>query len=126
VAHPYRLSATDGRGVVGRATAHDRLNGKKVTADYGSVPADGATPEASEQLLYWLREQHDQKGPKFGFGVAQCGACTVLIDGVPVGTCPERERTSCRRQGRASSWEDGSPVARMSFAAVDATHHLAV
>jgi aerobic-type carbon monoxide dehydrogenase small subunit (CoxS/CutS family) len=70
-----------------------RLNGKKVTAAYGSVPADGATPEASEQLLYWLREQHDQRGPKFGCGVAQCGACTVLIDGAPVRSCTRQMHT---------------------------------
>jgi aerobic-type carbon monoxide dehydrogenase small subunit (CoxS/CutS family) len=63
---------------------------------YGNVPADGATPDASEQLLYWLREQHDQKGPKFGCGVAQCGACTVLIDELPM-----RELAYTARRHRA-------------------------
>jgi aerobic-type carbon monoxide dehydrogenase small subunit (CoxS/CutS family) len=70
-----------------------RLNGKKVTAEYGDVPAEGTTAEASEQLLYWLREQHGQRGPKFGCGVAQCGACTVLVDGVPVRSCTRQMHT---------------------------------
>jgi aerobic-type carbon monoxide dehydrogenase small subunit (CoxS/CutS family) len=70
-----------------------RLNGKKVTAEYGVVPAEGATPESSEQLLYWLREQHGQRGPKFGCGVAQCGSCTVLLDGVPERSCTRQMHT---------------------------------
>ena len=70
-----------------------RLNGKKVTAEYGHVPAQGATAEASEQLLYWLRERHGQRGPKFGCGVSQCGACTVLIDGEPVRSCTRQLHT---------------------------------
>jgi aerobic-type carbon monoxide dehydrogenase small subunit (CoxS/CutS family) len=70
-----------------------RLNGKKVTAEYGDVPAQGTTAEASEQLLYWLRERHGQRGPRFGCGVAQCGACTVLIDGVPVRSCTRQLHT---------------------------------
>jgi aerobic-type carbon monoxide dehydrogenase small subunit (CoxS/CutS family) len=70
-----------------------RLNGKKVTAEYGHVPAQGTTPEASEQLLYWLREQHGQRGAKFGCGVSQCGACTVLVDGEPVRSCVRQLHT---------------------------------
>ena len=54
------------------------LNGKKVTV---SVPDD------SQQFLYILREQLGQHGPKFGCGVAQCGACTVLVDGKVVRSC---------------------------------------
>jgi aerobic-type carbon monoxide dehydrogenase small subunit (CoxS/CutS family) len=68
-----------------------RLNGRLVAADYQSVGA-GDT-EASEQLLYWLREQHGQRGPKFGCGVSQCGACTVLVDGVPTRSCVRQLHT---------------------------------
>jgi isoquinoline 1-oxidoreductase alpha subunit len=44
--------------------------------------AEGDTP-----LLWVLREQLGLTGTKYGCGVAQCGACTVHIDGVPTRTC---------------------------------------
>ena len=38
-------------------------------------------------LLWVLRDELNLKGPKFGCGVAQCGACTVHIDGNPARAC---------------------------------------
>jgi len=46
------------------------------------VDADPATP-----LLYVLREDLGLNGAKFGCGLGQCGACTVLLDGKPVFSC---------------------------------------
>ena len=38
-------------------------------------------------LLYVLRNELDLQGPRFGCGLAQCGACTVHVDGGPVRSC---------------------------------------
>ena len=53
------------------------VNGKKV-----QVEADPATP-----LLYVLRDQLELNGAKFGCGLGQCGACTVMVDRQPVFSC---------------------------------------
>jgi nicotinate dehydrogenase subunit A len=54
-----------------------------------SVSVDDDT----EPLLYVLRNQLGLKGPKFGCGVAQCGCCTVLIDGVITRSCVTKMST---------------------------------
>jgi isoquinoline 1-oxidoreductase alpha subunit len=53
------------------------VNGVSRTAD-----VDGAMP-----LLWVLRDVLGLTGTKFGCGIAQCGACTVHIDGKPVRSC---------------------------------------
>lgn len=53
------------------------VNGKQV-----SVSADKDTP-----LLWVLRDELEFVGTKFGCGIAQCGACTVHIDGVATRSC---------------------------------------
>ena len=45
------------------------------------------TAEPDTPLLWVLREQLELTGTKYGCGVAQCGACTVHIDGVPTRSC---------------------------------------
>ena len=47
-----------------------------------SVDVDPDTP-----LLYVLRDNLELNGPKFGCGLAQCGSCSVLIDGKAVRSC---------------------------------------
>jgi aerobic-type carbon monoxide dehydrogenase small subunit (CoxS/CutS family) len=43
--------------------------------------------EPSTPLLYVLRNDLDLRGPRFGCGLSQCGACTVIIDGVAMRSC---------------------------------------
>jgi len=53
------------------------INGKAV-----SVTVDEDTP-----LLWVLRDELNLVGTKFGCGIAQCGACTVHLDGIAVRSC---------------------------------------
>ncbi len=53
------------------------LNGSRVSLDI-----DPQTP-----LLEALRNDLSLNGPKFGCGLAQCGACAVLLDGVSIRSC---------------------------------------
>jgi aerobic-type carbon monoxide dehydrogenase small subunit (CoxS/CutS family) len=47
-----------------------------------STEASGDTP-----LLYVLRDDLELRGPKFGCGLSQCGACSVLVDGNETRSC---------------------------------------
>lgn len=53
------------------------INGKTQVLD-----VDPATP-----LLWAIREQAGLTGTKYGCGIAQCGSCTVHVDGAPVRSC---------------------------------------
>lgn len=54
-----------------------KVNGKSAAVD---VPGD-------MPLLWVLRDVLDLKGTKFGCGIAECGACTVHLDGKPMRSC---------------------------------------
>ena len=54
----------------------------KVNGTTRAVDTDPTTP-----LLYVLRNDLDEHGPRFGCGLSQCGACTVIVDGSAVRSC---------------------------------------
>jgi nicotinate dehydrogenase subunit A len=58
-----------------------RLNGRSVSAD---------SWDPAQPLLYVLRNTFRLHGAKFGCGLGQCGACTVMIDGKAARSCQTR------------------------------------
>jgi len=72
-----------------------RVNGRAVTVD---------SWDPAQPLLYVLRNTIGLHGPKFGCGLGQCGACTVLIDGKAARSCSIPIRQA---QGRAITTIEG-------------------
>jgi aerobic-type carbon monoxide dehydrogenase small subunit (CoxS/CutS family) len=57
----------------------------RVNGETREIDVDPSTP-----LLYVLRNDLGLRGPRFGCGLGQCGACTVIVDGVAVRSCVTR------------------------------------
>ncbi len=78
--------------------------------------------EADTPLLWVLREQIGLTGTKYGCGIAQCGACTVHIDGEPVRSCV-RPLSSVSARDKVVTIEglsaDGSHPLQKAWAALD-------
>ncbi|MFI5230236.1 MAG: (2Fe-2S)-binding protein [Gemmatimonadales bacterium] len=80
-----------------------KVNGTAKTVD---VPGD-------MPLLWVLRDVLDLKGTKFGCGIAQCGACTVHVNGVATRSCSRRVATV-----------DGAEVTTIEGLSPDGSHAL--
>ena len=80
-----------------------RVNGRNTSVD---VPPD-------MPLLWVLREDLDLPGTKFGCGMAQCGACTVHVNGSPVRAC-----------STPASAVAGAEVTTIEGLSADGTHPL--
>jgi aerobic-type carbon monoxide dehydrogenase small subunit (CoxS/CutS family) len=65
----------------------------KVNGTTHSLDVEPTTP-----LLYVLRNDLDLHGPRFGCGLGQCGACTVIIEGEAVRSCVRRVSTVAGRE----------------------------
>jgi isoquinoline 1-oxidoreductase alpha subunit len=72
--HVARLIGAQGDGIMAFTI--------KINGTTHSLDVDADTP-----LLWVLRDVLGMTGTKFGCGIAQCGACTVHIDGKPVRSC---------------------------------------
>ena len=72
-----------------------RVNGSSQT-----IEAD----DPNMPLLYALRDDFGLHGPKFGCGLGQCGACTVIVDGNAVRSC---QMTVTQAQGRMITTLEG-------------------
>ena len=64
----------------------------KVNGQNRVVDADPETP-----LLYILRNDLQLNGPKYGCGMAQCGACTVIMDGNAIRSCVTEVKAAANR-----------------------------
>ena len=82
----------------------------KVNGTAHSVDVDPATP-----LLWVIRDQVGLTGTKFSCGIAQCGACTVHVDGQPIRSCSVSAATAVGK--RITTIEGLSP---------DGTHPIQV
>ena len=80
-----------------------KVNGKATSVD---VPAD-------MPLLWVLRDVLDLKGTKFGCGIAQCGACTVHLNGSAIRSCQRRVATVA-----------GAEITTIEGLSADGTHPL--
>jgi nicotinate dehydrogenase subunit A len=80
-----------------------------------TLRVNGATRTVSVELdtplLYVLRNDLELNGPKFGCGLAQCGACTVLVEGKPVRSCVTP--VSVAAKGRITTIEGLGTVERL-------------
>ena len=76
-----------------------KVNGKTHTVDV----------EPSTPLLYILRNDLGLQGPRFGCGLGQCGACTVIINGAAVRSCvtPVSARARARSPRSKGCAKDG-------------------
>ena len=91
----------------------------QVNAKTWTVTAAPETP-----LLYVLTDNLALQGPRFGCGLGQCGACSVLVDGVETRSCIT---PTSRVIGKSVTTLDGLPAyyaARMKLTPAPALHPL--
>ena len=70
-----------------------------------NVDVDPNTP-----LLWVLREQIGLTGTKYGCGIAQCGACTVHVDGVATRSCQMPLSAAAGKPGSSTTYRNAATV----------------
>ena len=63
------------------------MKGQTISLNVNGAVTDITIDDPAMPLLYALRDDLGLHGPRFGCGLAQCGACTVHLDGVAVRSC---------------------------------------
>ena len=86
----------------------------KVNGERRHVDASPDTP-----LLWVLRDELELVGTKFGCGVAQCGACTVLLDGRPARSCVMPIRAAAKKDVTTIEGLDGAEAKVVEEAWID-------
>ena len=86
----------------------------EVNGEKHAVVATADTP-----LLYVLRNELRLHGPRFGCGLAQCGACTVQLGGQPIRSCVTPVGGGRRQAGHDAR---GARHAREAASAADGVH----
>lgn len=82
---------------------------RTITLHVNGTPTPVPLDDDDMPLLYALRDTLALRGPRFGCGLGQCGACTVLIDGEAVRSC---QLPAASATGRITTLEGlGSPEA---------------
>jgi len=93
-----------------------------VNGEKRSVDASPDTP-----LLYVLRNELQLTGPRFGCGLAQCGACAVLVDGIEARACVTPVSSVAGKhvhtiEGLPALWAEKRAVTNTDAAAAGALH----
>jgi nicotinate dehydrogenase subunit A len=87
---------------------------QQIALSVNGRPVEVAVDDPDMPLLYALRNDLELHGPRFGCGLGQCGACTIIVDGEAVRSC----------QLPVSAVGDGKIITLEGLGSVEKPHRL--